>query len=91
MSPALKRERQRMSSKRYYLAHKEQFSEYYKAYNKKNADRIREKQRAYRDAKRGYSIVDPTVWITNGTKNKRVPFSKLSEYEANGWNRGRSL
>ena len=88
---AIIQQHRRAYSRQYYLEHKEEFSAYYKEYNKKNAEKNRERQRAWRDARRGYSLKDPTVWITKDSVNKRVPFSKLSEYEANGWNRGRSL
>jgi len=84
------KQHKREQSRRYYQEHKEEFSAYYKEYNRKNADRNRERQRAYRDAKRGYSPRQLTIWITNDIANKRVLLSDLPEYEEQGWRRGRS-
>lgn len=90
LPPEERARRRREYSHRYYEEHKEKMLAYFKEYNRKNVDTLRVKQRAYRDSKGAKQGRPITIWVTNGTKNKRTLLSELPKYEAMGWYRGRT-
>ena len=84
LPPEVIREHRIQYQRKYNAAHKAEHAAYYKA----NAEKIKEKQWAKRDAQAKGKLIK--IWVTNGTENRRTLLSKLEEYESMGWYRGRS-
>ena len=91
IDPEVKRQNANRWQKDYYQQTKEERLKYCHKYYREHAEEIRQKQKEYRDKKRGYKGPLANIWITNGKENKRIKEKDFEQWQVKGWTRGRIL